>query len=491
MAFLFGPLIAEIGTGVGGVVAEGTGSQIVGGIAGGLAAKTIAEKVNELGYEATVKLFGRQRVDDALKEGHKFAGDISNAAYNLATGDFGSMAYKGRSGNANKAPPAPPPFKLNPSNPSNPSTKSSSTTNTNGLEGTFFFNPQVNGITKQFKSNNNLTAIDSNQSNQSTQSQGPNQSLSNQSLKNQGFFGSSDSNKVEQVELPTNVKNLADNLSNLVINQLKNPENPPIDNSLFSSVNSYYASKAVESLKELEDYQKIAAIYNGKNFTFPFVERHVTSSGIVWFSWFDEVGDHFKMMQNVSNVVWPPVYGYFIGPNSLNRGGYPNPNVYPPGLKVNPDHQGGWDYFDELGILHDSTYSNDNGGSFSYTGDLQFLSRIIQGKDKIDPSINRLVDATLIYFINIGLTLSKWKNSKLTVNTDIIKSPIIDDTSTNAGGDILDALLPDEPDISLSIRNEFFKEVSNQMYQQATEELFKIKREIAFETLLNMEITID
>ena len=84
MSFI--PIIAEGIAEIGSTIASTTGSNALATTVAGTVASEINNKVKEIGYDATVRLFGKQKVDAALYSFNTGKNDVTNVGFNWLTG---------------------------------------------------------------------------------------------------------------------------------------------------------------------------------------------------------------------------------------------------------------------------------------------------------------------------------------------------------------------------------------------------------------------
>lgn len=176
---------------------------------------------------------------------------------------------------------------------------------------------------------------------------------------------------------------------------------------ILGKITNYLANAAVPTS---EEYKKVAAVYNGRVITDKSARMGYDSvRKLIVFQIYDEVGSLITLYQT-TGLILPAVPGYvFVGPNSGNA-------AYPVNL------------VDTFALMHDASYSTESGGGwFSRKGDLQFISRLAQNKDRFDANEISFVNSTITYFSTVSLALGTLKGE---LPVEVYTQPI-DDRNTS------------------------------------------------------------
>jgi hypothetical protein len=196
--------------------------------------------------------------------------------------------------------------------------------------------------------------------------------------------------------------------------------NDPVKASIAQRLSNYLSDKAVPVSNE---YKAIAAVYNGRNIYWPqsWTEAYVigsgtSSTGIITTYGTDELGVTVSL-QPLQGMTIPTIHGKYVGPNSANIGAP-------------------IDLFDGFAFFHDYDYLQ--GGWFNRSGDMKFISRLSQNRDRFPSDQLNMINATIIYFSTVGLSLGTLVGSSTTdpsinVPTEVIKDDIFADIGTGDG----------------------------------------------------------
>lgn len=162
-------------------------------------------------------------------------------------------------------------------------------------------------------------------------------------------------------------------------------------------INNFLADKALPTSAEFKEiYEK----YNGKSIDENSFKYYRDSEGLFHVVMTDELGQQFDMPENTGYVL-PAVPGYtFVGPFSKND--------RPPTNSV-------VDYF---AVFHDYSYRN----GINRRGDMQFVSRLSQNKDRMRPDEINFANSTIIYFSTMSLALGSFFGSQNP--EDVSKGPV-------------------------------------------------------------------
>jgi hypothetical protein len=140
--------------------------------------------------------------------------------------------------------------------------------------------------------------------------------------------------------------------------------------------------QAQMTLPTNEDYQKIAAVYNGKNLDYRNVLETVNADGTKDFSAKDELGiTHTWFGAWNNHPVIQPIYGVFVGLNSPN-------NAKPVSL------------LDLFAMFHDIDYKQF--GNFNQTADYKLISRVFNNLNRFNPQEKQMALLTVKYFSTVG-----------------------------------------------------------------------------------------
>jgi len=156
---------------------------------------------------------------------------------------------------------------------------------------------------------------------------------------------------------------------------------------LSNKVNNFLLNS---SIPDTEEFRQIMSVFNGEGITInSFRQSFNQETGLIEISGIDELGTAFILPQTTGLII--PAYpgSVFIGPRSPN-------NILPTGGLM-----------DMFAFFHDFDYKQD--GFFSHSGDLKFISRLVQNRDKFTQS-KEFVNATIVYFSTVSLTLGQLKN---------------------------------------------------------------------------------
>jgi hypothetical protein len=201
-------------------------------------------------------------------------------------------------------------------------------------------------------------------------------------------------------------------------------------------ITNYLATKSIPTS---DDYQTLSKIYNGRNIFVPNnYSKSINEKGLIVISGTDELGKTVSMQQT-TGVIIPSAHGIFVGPQSINND-----------LPI--------DLFDGFAFFHDQEYEERNFAD--HRADLKFISRLSQNMDRYPSDQLSLINSTIVYFANLGLTIGKLKGSlPANVSTDLI-----DDNSKD---DVFPVMVPEalqlEPREYQVARLNFYKEFEDEM----------------------------
>ena len=427
MAFVFAPLLAEIGGGIGVAASEIFGTTVgsaLGGAAVAQANKEINKRLKDAAYNTSVKLFGQEKIDKATDKFNKY----SNQAYNtfLYGNPVGKDVLTNRSGRMGNS-------MMN----SDISDKKSTV-----LIGGLFDLSSLGASTD--KVSNSVVVEESDNSEE--------KDLTHVDMANDVARIVTDhaallAKDMHPVEAITKV--------------LKKPTDHLIINKLYDHYDKY--------LPHEDEFLIIQKHVNEKPLNYPLINVHRTSNGILYYSWFDEDLKPHRMMQNLGPTIWPAFPGYyFCGPNSPN-----NP------LRIEDISP-----LDSLCCLHDESWAKK---SFSYEGDLFFIARLHSwlATGKISKNEESLAKKTLIYFSSLGKSVSLLTGSGNNVRRHADINIATGEITSNGGNDVISKT---DPLATEEEKSEFFTHFNESIARESNDSLRDMSQELLLEKFLQIKI---
>jgi len=224
-----------------------------------------------------------------------------------------------------------------------------------------------------------------------------------------------DSNYTED-ELINEIHNFGRDFAEEVVNN-KIDLNIPIDQngsldgilaqlSQQSPVYYYLVNKLLDKSGNLvvptdEEYQKVAAVYNGKsnNFTEQIAKTEFDGVNTHWIE-YDETGQKYEWIFPLMNLGYTPMkslWGVYCGLASPN-------NTYP--LRSIINGRVVESFLDKCSFYHDIDYGRY--GNFSLLADQKMISRIAQNKDKlVFPGEELMANVAVNWFSTLGNVMRK------------------------------------------------------------------------------------
>lgn len=240
--------------------------------------------------------------------------------------------------------------------------------------------------------------------------------------------------------------------------------NPSL-NSLSKKVSEYITKS---SIPDTEEFREIMAVFNGSGISLEsFRQDFNRETGLIEISGIDELGITYTLPQT-SGLVIPAYPGsIFIGPRS------PNNDVPTGGL------------MDMFAFFHDFDYRN---GFFDHLGDLKFISRLIQNRDKFTQS-PQFVNATIVYFSTISLTLGQLKNWKNPQTTPYNNGDIFQEIGSPEALN----LPPTDQETYAELKRTFYDVMDSELYEYSLTDGFfqEQKQNYAEQSLLNLNVQLN
>lgn len=181
--------------------------------------------------------------------------------------------------------------------------------------------------------------------------------------------------------------------------------------SQLNPVYYYLVNKLLDKTGELvvptdAEYQRVAAVYNGKGLYDQITSTTFDGSNTIW-SQPDEVGDVYQWVYPRDNnyTPVPALWGIYTGISS--------PNNQPPlrGIVGGPDGARVRESFlDKCAFFHDIDYGRL--GNFSLLADQKLISRVSQNMDKmVFPGESLMATVAVNYFSTLGTVMRKMMGS--------------------------------------------------------------------------------
>lgn len=246
---------------------------------------------------------------------------------------------------------------------------------------------------------------------------------------------------------------------------------------LAQKVSTYMTNKA---LPNTEEFKQIFEVYNGQGITIEgFKKSFNAETGLIEISSRDETGTLITLPQTTGMIL--PAYpgSVFIGPNSRN-------NELPTGGLM-----------DMFAFFHDSDYRN---GFFDRAGDLKFISRLAQNRDKFTQP-KAFVNATIIYFSTVSLTLGALKNNGNSFNASTLNKEQVQDLTIIENDDIFKEVgspaaleLPPVTEVEYGmLKDTFYDIMDSELYEYSLTDgwIQESRTNYAENALLNLEISLN
>lgn len=205
-----------------------------------------------------------------------------------------------------------------------------------------------------------------------------------------------------------------------------------------NSVYYYLVNKLLDTTGNLvvptnEEYQKVAAVYNGKdnNFAEQIAKTTFDGTNTLWTE-YDEIGQEYSWIFPLMNLTYTPIksiWGVYCGISSPNNG---------PPLRGIINGRVVESFLDKVSFFHDLDYGRY--GNFSLLADQKMISRISQNKDKlVFPGEELVANTAVNYFSTLGSVMRKMMGSQ--EPDPIIKSLFKDVYNQEVSNEKLDAYI--------------------------------------------------